>query len=111
MAALDVRQGRPAVGAWSATERLTVADVLSRWSAAALAGIVLTSVDRDGTLGGPDLELLAQVLTWAHVPVTYSGGVGSLDDLKAVGAAGAAAVILGKSLLEGRIRLQDALSL
>jgi phosphoribosylformimino-5-aminoimidazole carboxamide ribotide isomerase len=111
MAALDVRQGHPAIGAWSATERLTVADVLNRWSTAALAGVVVTSVDRDGTLGGPDLELLAQVLAWAHVPVTYSGGVGSLDDLKAVGDAGAAAVILGRSLLEGRILLQDALSL
>ena len=111
LAALDVRGGRPAVTGWSAVEELTVAAALARWADAPLAGVVLTSVDRDGTLGGPDLPLLAEVVAASRHPVTYSGGVGSLADLRAVAAAGAAAVILGRSLLEGLVPLADALAL
>jgi len=110
LAALDVRDGRPAVAGWSAFEQLTVGDVLVRWREAVPAGIVVTSVDRDGTLLGPDLSLLSEVLSGIDLPVTYSGGIASLDDLRAVSAAGAAAVILGRSLLEGFVRVEEALS-
>ncbi|HKF18137.1 MAG TPA: 1-(5-phosphoribosyl)-5-[(5-phosphoribosylamino)methylideneamino] imidazole-4-carboxamide isomerase [Candidatus Dormibacteraeota bacterium] len=110
LAALDVRDGRPAVAGWCALEELTVGDVLVRWREAALAGVVVTSVDRDGTLLGPDLGLLSEVLSWTGLPVTYSGGIASLADLRALATAGAAAVILGRSLLEGVIQLDEALS-
>lgn len=110
LAALDVREGRPAVAGWSALEELTVADVLVRWREAAPAGVVVTSVDRDGTLLGPDLRLLSEVRSRTGLPVTYSGGIASLGDLRAVSAAGAAAVILGRSLLAGIIKLEEALS-
>lgn len=111
LAALDVREGRSVVRGWSEMEQLSVADVLSRWERASVAGIVVTSVDRDGTLRGPDLDLLSEVLSRTELPVTYSGGIASLDDLGAVAAAGAAGVILGRSLLEGLIQITDALSL
>ena len=111
LAALDVRRGRPAVTGWSEVADLTVAEALARWAEARVAGVIVTSVDRDGTLGGPDVALLAGVVAATRHPVTYSGGVGSLADLRAVAAAGAAAVILGRSLLEGRIALEDALAL
>jgi phosphoribosylformimino-5-aminoimidazole carboxamide ribotide isomerase len=111
LAALDVRAGRPAVGGWTAVEELTVGAVLAAWAGAPLAGVVVTSVDRDGTLGGPDLALLGEVAGAVAHPVTYSGGIASLADLRAVAAAGAAAVILGRSLLEGLVPLADALAL
>jgi len=111
LAALDVRTGRPAVSGWGEVADLTVGEVLARWADAPLAGLVVTSVDRDGTLAGPDLGLLAEVVAATGVPVTYSGGVGSLADVRAVAGAGAAAVILGRSLLEGLVRLVDVLSL
>lgn len=110
LAALDVRDGRPAVTGWSALEQLTVGDVLVRWREAALVGVVVTSVERDGTLLGPDLGLLSEVRSWTGLPVTYSGGIASLDDLRALAAGGAAAAILGRSLLEGVIKLDEALS-
>jgi len=84
--------------------------VLVRWREAAPAGVVVTSVDRDGTLLGPDLRLLSEVRSRTVLPVTYSGGIASLEDLRAVSAAGAAAVILGRSLLAGIINLEEALS-
>jgi phosphoribosylformimino-5-aminoimidazole carboxamide ribotide isomerase len=111
LAALDVREGRPAVTGWGEVADLTVAEMLDRWSDAPLAGLVVTSVDRDGTLGGPDVALLGDVVRRAAWPVTYSGGVGSLADVRAVAAAGASAVILGRSLLEGLIPLAEALAL
>ncbi|HXM59164.1 MAG TPA: 1-(5-phosphoribosyl)-5-[(5-phosphoribosylamino)methylideneamino] imidazole-4-carboxamide isomerase [Candidatus Dormibacteraeota bacterium] len=111
LAALDVRGGRPALTGWAELADLTAAEALDRWAGAPLAGLVVTSVDRDGTLGGPDLALLAEVSARSAWPVTYSGGVSSLADVRAVAAAGAAAVILGRSLLEGRISLAEALAL
>ena len=110
LAALDIRNGRPAVGGWSELEEMSVGRLLSRWNEAGLAGVIVTSVDRDGTLLGPDLSLLSETLAATRFPVTYSGGVASLDDLGAVARAGAAGVILGRSLLEGRIQLDEALA-
>jgi phosphoribosylformimino-5-aminoimidazole carboxamide ribotide isomerase len=110
LAALDVRGGRPAVTGWSAVEETSVAAVLDRWEELPLEGVILTSVDRDGTLAGPDLELLALGRRTTRHRLTYSGGVASLADLDALAGAGATAVILGKSLLEGLIPLSDALS-
>jgi phosphoribosylformimino-5-aminoimidazole carboxamide ribotide isomerase len=110
LAALDVRGGRPAVRGWSATEDVGVPELLRRWEEAPLAGVVVTSVDRDGTLGGPDLRLLAIALAASSHRVIYSGGIASVADLEALAAAGAAGVILGKSLLEGLIPLGEALS-
>ncbi|HEY4027620.1 MAG TPA: HisA/HisF-related TIM barrel protein [Candidatus Dormibacteraeota bacterium] len=111
LAALDVRNGRPAVTGWDQVSDLTVAEALARWADAPIAGVVVTSIDRDGTLGGPDVALLAEVVRVTPCPVTYSGGVGSLADVRAVAAAGASGVILGRALLEGLIPLAEALAL
>jgi phosphoribosylformimino-5-aminoimidazole carboxamide ribotide isomerase len=111
IAALDVRDGRPAVTGWDRVADLTVAEMLARWADAPLAGLIVTSVDRDGTLAGPDVRLLAEVVGLTTLPVTYSGGVGSLADVRTVAAAGASGVILGRALLEGLIPLAEALSL
>jgi len=111
LAALDVRAGRVAVAGWLAVEDRSVQRTLALWAEAPLAGIIVTSIDRDGTLSGPDLALLGQALAATNHPVTYSGGIASLDDLRAVAGSGAQGAILGKSLLEGRFELSTALSL
>ncbi len=110
LAALDARAARPAVTGWSELADLSLAEVLEGWAAAPLAGVIVTSIDRDGTLAGPDLDLLAEARRSGSHPVTYSGGISSLDDVAAVAAAGAAGVILGKALLEGHVDLREALS-
>jgi phosphoribosylformimino-5-aminoimidazole carboxamide ribotide isomerase len=109
LAALDVLGGRPAVAGWDEVTDLTVGEALARWADAPAAGLVVTSIDRDGTLAGPDIPLLAQVLRATALPVTYSGGVGSLADVRAVAAAGAWAAVLGRALLEGLVPLAEAL--
>ncbi len=110
-AALDVRGRVPAVAGWLETAAdLTLPELLRRWEEAPLAGVIVTSIDRDGTLAGPDLEVLRLARGTTRHRLTYSGGVGSLEDLAAVADAGADAVILGKSLLEGRFTFAEARS-
>ena len=111
LAALDIRDGRPAVAGWLETESIDVADLISRWDALPLAGLILTATDRDGTMTGPDIETLARVRRMSRLPIQYSGGISSVDDIRAVREADAAGVILGRSLYEGKILLEDALSL
>jgi phosphoribosylformimino-5-aminoimidazole carboxamide ribotide isomerase len=110
LAALDVRNDQAAVSGWTETEPVMIGSLLGRWDNLPLAGVVLTSIDKDGTLGGPDLKTLARARSMTSLPLHYSGGVTSLDDIKKVAAAGAQAVILGKALYEGRITLEQALA-
>jgi phosphoribosylformimino-5-aminoimidazole carboxamide ribotide isomerase len=109
-AALDVKAGRPAVTGWSHVEPLTMTQVLFNWESAPLAGVILTSIDRDGTLAGPDLSTLTQARGSTQHRLTYSGGIGQIDDLAQIDQAGADGVILGRSLLEGRFTLKEALA-
>jgi phosphoribosylformimino-5-aminoimidazole carboxamide ribotide isomerase len=111
MAALDVKDGMPAVSGWTETEPLDIAELIPRWNVLPLAGIILTCTDRDGTLAGPDLDTLARVLAMTQLPVQYGGGIGSLHDIRRVREAGASAVILGRSLYEGKLSLEQALAL
>ncbi len=111
MAALDVRDGLPAVSGWTETEPLDISALIPRWNVLPLAGIILTCTERDGTLAGPDLATLSRVLSMTHLPVQYGGGISSLHDIRSVREAGAAGVILGRSLYEGKLSLEQALAL
>jgi phosphoribosylformimino-5-aminoimidazole carboxamide ribotide isomerase len=109
LTALDVRDEKAAVSGWTETEPVMIGSLLARWDRLPLAGVIVTCIDRDGTLSGPDLITLARVRSMTSLPVHYSGGVSSLDDIAHVASAGAQAVILGKVLYEGRITLEQAL--
>ncbi len=111
LAALDVRGDQPSVHGWTESEPLKVGILLARWDVLPLAGVIFTSIERDGTLEGPDLKTLARVRAMTSLPIQYSGGIASIDEVRAVANAGASAVILGKALYEGRVKLEDALAL
>jgi phosphoribosylformimino-5-aminoimidazole carboxamide ribotide isomerase len=111
MAALDVRDGMPAVSGWTETEPLDISELIPRWNVLPLAGMILTCTERDGTLAGPDLATLAAVLAMTRLPVQYGGGIASLTDIRRVRETGAAAVILGRSLYDGKLSLEQALAL
>jgi len=111
LTALDVRDDQPAVRGWTENEPLKMGSLLARWDVLPLAGVIFTSIAKDGTLEGPDLKTLRHVRAMTGLPVQYSGGVSSIDDVRAAAAAGATAVIVGKALYEGRIRLAEALAL
>ena len=105
---LDHRQGWLAVQGWTEATDLRLLDVLSRYPAA--SAFIVTDISRDGTLVGPDLVGLAEVVAASSVPVIASGGVAALDDLVALCAiAGLAGVIAGKALYEQRFTLAEAM--
>jgi phosphoribosylformimino-5-aminoimidazole carboxamide ribotide isomerase len=111
LTALDVRGDQPSVHGWTENEPLRIGILLARWDVLQLGGVIFTSIDRDGTLEGPDLKTLARVRAMTSLPIHYSGGVSSIDEIRAVAQAGAVGVILGKALYEGRVNLNDALAL
>jgi phosphoribosylformimino-5-aminoimidazole carboxamide ribonucleotide (ProFAR) isomerase len=102
-----------AVGsAWAAdAEGVDARAVIERLSAEGLEWFAVTSIERDGMLGGPDLETLIEVRdAFPEAHLIASGGISSVEDLRALSEAGMAAAILGRSLYEGRIDLKEAVA-
>ena len=93
--ALDVKNGRVRARGWTEDAGLTFAEALDR---AAGARVLVTAIDRDGTLAGPDLGLVEQAAA-AGLRVLAAGGVRSPDDVEALAEAGAEAAIVGRALL------------
>jgi phosphoribosylformimino-5-aminoimidazole carboxamide ribotide isomerase len=104
---LDHRRGDIAVHGWTESSGVQLADALGRFPAA--AAFVITDIDRDGLLGGPDVDGLAAAVGATDVPVIASGGVGTLDDVRALAAiAGLHGIITGRALYEGRFGVAEA---
>lgn len=109
--AIDARNGRVAVDGWTAESELGAAELAVRCRDAGAARLLVTSTTRDGSLAGPDLDLLASVLEASSLPVLAAGGIASLDDLRAVGGLGCEGAIAGSALWRGRFTLAEAASL
>ncbi len=110
---LDARGREVAVRGWEQGSGRDLLEVAAEFADAGVAALVVTEIGRDGTLEGPDLDGLAAVLAATEIDVIASGGVGSLDDLRAldqlaVGARRLAGVIVGRALYEGAFTLTDA---
>ncbi|KRE99463.1 1-(5-phosphoribosyl)-5-[(5-phosphoribosylamino)methylideneamino] imidazole-4-carboxamide isomerase [Frateuria sp. Soil773] len=107
---IDGRWALPSAG-WTELEARTL-DELAPWYAARGARHLLcTDIDRDGMLAGFNLELYRHLAgTVPQLAVQASGGVRSLDDIRAARGAGAGGVILGRALLEGRFTVAEALA-
>ena len=108
---LDVRGTTLAARGWT-KDGGDLWEVLARLDAAGCCRYVLTDVTKDGTLRGPNLELLAQMCAATSAPVVASGGVSSLDDLVALRALvplGVEGAIVGKALYSGAFTLPEAL--
>ncbi len=103
--AVDVREGRVAVGGWRRQTKLTAEDAVERCAAAGVSRLLCTAIERDGTLGGPDLDLLRRVRERSGLPVLAAGGVRSREDLAAIEETGCEGAIVGRALLEARLPL------
>jgi phosphoribosylformimino-5-aminoimidazole carboxamide ribotide isomerase len=104
VAALDVRDGLALGEGWIPGATGIVADVaLETLADAGITTFEATAIDRDGLLGGPDTALLARLVGLRRGRVIASGGVSSLDDLRAVRSLGCAGAIVGRALYEGRL--------
>ena len=101
--AVDVRGGSVAVEGWLRETGLTAEEAAARCAEAGVARLLCTSVERDGTLTGPDVALLRSVVAASGLPVLAAGGIASKDDLRAVAEAGCEGAIVGRALLDGRL--------
>jgi len=105
---LDHRAGEVAVHGWTEGSGVQLADALGWFPTA--AAFVITDIARDGMLGGPDIDGLAEAGRATTIPVIASGGVSSLADIVALKAVpGVDGVITGKALYEGRFTVAEAL--
>jgi phosphoribosylformimino-5-aminoimidazole carboxamide ribotide isomerase len=112
---LDARGTEVAVRGWLEGSEADLVGLAQRFEGVGLAALIVTEIGRDGTLEGPALEQLAAVLEASTVPVIASGGVGTLEDLRAladvrVGGRSLAGVIVGRAIYEGRFGVAEALA-
>jgi phosphoribosylformimino-5-aminoimidazole carboxamide ribotide isomerase len=105
--AVDVQDGRVAVDGWTRSSSLTAPELARRCAEAGVARLLVTATARDGSLAGPDLDLLAQVLP-VGLPVIAAGGIASIADLVALQELGCEAAVAGSALLAGRFTLAEA---
>jgi phosphoribosylformimino-5-aminoimidazole carboxamide ribotide isomerase len=105
---LDHRGGELAVHGWTEGAGRRLVDVLGDYPRA--DSFVVTEIGRDGMLSGPDIDGLDAVMAVTAIPVIASGGIASLEDLKALAYLGVAGAITGKALYEGRFTVAEALA-
>ena len=111
---LDARGREVAVRGWEQGSGRDLLDVAREFADAGVEALIVTEIGRDGTLAGPDLEGLGEVLDATELPVIASGGVGVLEDLRALAglrSAGRslAGAIVGRAIYEGAFTVRDAL--
>ena len=113
LAGIDAMDGSVRVSGWEEETRLTDTELAVRCREIGTAGIIYTSIGRDGTLSGPDIERTNAVATASRLPVILSGGIGSREDIEQVrqqACAGLVGVIVGKAIYENRVSIDDLFS-
>ena len=107
--AVDARDGLVAIDGWKRATRVAVADLVRSFADLPFAGILYTDVVRDGTRAGPNVDATAALSAYTRAPIIASGGVGSLDDLRALAARSVEACIVGRALYERAFTLEEAI--
>jgi phosphoribosylformimino-5-aminoimidazole carboxamide ribotide isomerase len=111
---LDARDGRVAVQGWAETSQVVALDIAQRFEDAGVAAIIFTDIARDGLLKGLNLEATLALADRISIPVIASGGLASIEDIKAMltpRASKLAGAIAGRALYDGRLDPSAALAL
>jgi phosphoribosylformimino-5-aminoimidazole carboxamide ribotide isomerase len=111
---LDARDGKVAVQGWAETSALTALEIAQRFEDAGVAAIIFTDIARDGLLKGLNLDATIALADRISIPVIASGGLASIDDVKAMLSPRAkrlAGAIAGRALYDGRLDVATALAL
>jgi phosphoribosylformimino-5-aminoimidazole carboxamide ribotide isomerase len=108
---VDARKGVVATAGWLEATDLQAVDAIRALERRGVATFIYTDIDRDGMLGGPDLDTLRGIAQAVTGELIYAGGIGSLDDLRALAQLESpqlAGVVIGKALYEERFTLAEA---
>ena len=104
----DVRNGKISINGWKEDSTEDLLPFLRRYVDAGVRNVLCTEISKDGTLQGPAIELYQRVMKeYPMLHLIASGGVSSIEDIKALDAAGIPAVVFGKAIYEGRIDLKE----
>jgi phosphoribosylformimino-5-aminoimidazole carboxamide ribotide isomerase len=106
---VDQMDGTVMVKGWKESTGTTVADAISQFLAIGVDEFLLTSIDRDGTLQGPDIKTLADAAVSARI--IASGGISSIEDVIKIRSAGCSSVIIGKAMYDGKVNIQKVKAL
>lgn len=104
----DVRNGRVSINGWKEDSQEELVPFLDRYLSEGMRNVLCTDISKDGMLQGPAIALYREVME--HYPECHliaSGGVSSMDDIRALEAAGIPAVVFGKAIYEGKIKLEE----
>ena len=104
---IDQSGGTVMVKGWKESAGVKVADAISQFRSIGIDEFLLTSIERDGTLQGPDIQTLEAAVT-SGTKIIASGGVSSIEDVIKVRCAGCASVILGKAMYDGKVSVERA---
>ena len=108
-AGIDADQGTVKVSGWQSEARLQDTELAAQVPEMQLGGIVYTSIGRDGTLEGPDIEGTNRIAEVSGLPVILSGGIGSMEDIRRVSRrrhAGIEGLIVGKAIYQEHVDLR-----
>ena len=102
----DVRHGKISINGWKEDSAEDLLPFLKKYVDAGVKNVLCTEISKDGTLTGPAIELYQSIMAaYPGLHLIASGGVSSIDDIKALEAAGIPAVVFGKAIYEGKINL------
>ena len=102
---IDQAGGKVMVKGWQESSGVSVQDAIAQFTAMGIDDFLLTSIERDGTLAGPDISALSQAVA-SGARIIASGGISSVEDALRVKSAGCSAVILGKAMYDGRVSVE-----
>ncbi|TYO90205.1 1-(5-phosphoribosyl)-5-[(5-phosphoribosylamino)methylideneamino]imidazole-4-carboxamide isomerase [Oceanicella actignis] len=107
---IDARDGMVAVEGWAQTTDVSALDLARRFEDAGVAAIIYTDIERDGAMQGPNVAATAALARAVSIPVIASGGVSSMEDLRALKECGAPldGAISGRAIYDGRIDPAEA---
>lgn len=104
---IDARNGEVSVSGWTEGSGIKASDLACRMVEAGAGTIIYTDISRDGMLTGPAIEKTQELVQLTGIDIIASGGIGSFNDIKSVEGTGAAGVIVGKAIYEGKVKLEQ----
>jgi len=110
---IDAKDGKVAVQGWTEETEMRAAELARRFDSAGAAAFIYTDISRDGMMQGPNIDATREFAQDLSTPVILSGGVSTIDDVRAAVALemhGVNGIIVGRALYEGRINLEEAIS-
>jgi phosphoribosylformimino-5-aminoimidazole carboxamide ribotide isomerase len=104
----DVRNGKISINGWKEDSGEALLPFMKKYIDAGVRNVLCTEISKDGTLAGPAIDLYKEMMaTYPELHLIASGGVSSIDDIKALEVAGIPAVVFGKAIYEGKINLKE----